>query len=247
MLDTALEEKMDLVKNLVTLGRASREKVKIKVRQPIQKVLVDASYEEIMGDLVPLMKEELNVKEVVFSSDLQQYISYRLKPNLPVLGRLLGAKMRFFQKELAQLDAKEVVESLHLGKEVTMNLDGEPFTLSEEHVLITIDSKEGFDVESHAGLFIILDTQLTDELIEEGFVREFISRIQQMRKANDYEMMDHIRIFYTATETLTKAIKKHAEFIKSETLADELVCEVKEGMKEETLNGEATSLFVERV
>lgn len=247
MLDTALEEKMDLVKNLVTLGRASREKVKIKVRQPIQKVLVDASYEEIMGDLVPLMKEELNVKEVVFSSDLQQYISYRLKPNLPVLGRLLGAKMRFFQKELAQLDAKEVVESLHLGKEVTMNLDGEPFTLSEEHVLITIDSKEGFDVESHAGLFIILDTQLTDELIEEGFVREFISRIQQMRKANDYEMMDHIRIFYTATETLTKAIKNHAEFIKSETLADELVCEVKEGMKEETLNGEATSLFVERV
>jgi len=247
MLDTALEEKMDLVKNLVTLGRASREKVKIKVRQPIQKVLVDASYEEIMGDLVPLMKEELNVKEVVFSSDLQQYISYRLKPNLPVLGRLLGAKMRFFQKELAQLDAKEVVESLHLGKEVTMNLDGEPFTLSEEHVLITIDSKEGFDVESHEGLFIILDTQLTDELIEEGFVREFISRIQQMRKANDYEMMDHIRIFYTATETLTKAIKNHAEFIKSETLADELVCEVKEGMKEETLNGEATSLFVERV
>lgn len=247
MLDTALEEKMDLVKNLVTLGRASREKVKIKVRQPIQKVLVDASYEEIMGDLVPLMKEELNVKEVVFSSDLQQYISYRLKPNLPVLGRLLGAKMRFFQKELAQLDAKEVVESLHLGKEVTMNLDGEPFTLSEEHVLITIDSKEGFDVESHAGLFIILDTQLTDELIEEGFVREFISRIQQMRKANDYEMMDHIRIFYTATETLTKAIENHAEFIKSETLADELVCEAKEGMKEETLNGEATSLFVERV
>ena len=247
VLDTALEEKMDLVKNLVTLGRASREKVKIKVRQPIQKVLVDASYEEIMGDLVPLMKEELNVKEVVFSSDLQQYISYRLKPNLPVLGRLLGAKMRFFQKELAQLDAKEVVESLHLGKEVTMNLDGEPFTLSEEHVLITIDSKEGFDVESHAGLFIILDTQLTDELIEEGFVREFISRIQQMRKANDYEMMDHIRIFYTATETLTKAIKNHTEFIKSETLADELVCEIKEGMKEETLNGEATSLFVERV
>lgn len=247
MLDTALEEKMDLVKNLVTLGRASREKVKIKVRQPIQKVLVDASYEEIMGDLVPLMKEELNVKEVVFSSDLQQYISYRLKPNLPVLGRLLGAKMRFFQKELAQLDAKEVVESLRSGKEVTMNLDGEPFTLSEEHVLITIDSKEGFDVESHAGLFIILDTQLTDELIEEGFVREFISRIQQMRKANDYEMMDHIRIFYTATETLTKAIENHAEFIKSETLADELVCEAKEGMKEETLNGEATSLFVERV
>lgn len=247
VLDTALEEKMDLVKNLVTLGRASREKVKIKVRQPIQKVLVDASYEEIMGDLVPLMKEELNVKEVVFLSDLQQYISYRLKPNLPVLGRLLGAKMRFFQKELAQLDAKEVVESLHLGKEVTMNLDGEPFTLSEEHVLITIDSKEGFDVESNEGLFIILDTQLTDELIEEGFVREFISRIQQMRKANDYEMMDHIRIFYTATETLTKAIKNHAEFIKSETLADELVCEIKEGMKEETLNGEATSLFVERV
>ncbi|WP_423893265.1 isoleucine--tRNA ligase [Filifactor alocis] len=247
VLDTALEEKMDLVKNLVTLGRASREKVKIKVRQPIQKVLVDASYEEIMGDLVPLMKEELNVKEVVFSSDLQQYISYRLKPNLPVLGRLLGAKMRFFQKELAQLDAKEVVESLHLGKEVTMNLDGEPFTLSEEHVLITIDSKEGFDVESNEGLFIILDTQLTDELIEEGFVREFISRIQQMRKTNDYEMMDHIRIFYTATETLTKAIENHAEFIKSETLADELVCEAKEGMKEETLNGEATSLFVERV
>ncbi len=246
-LDDALEGKMDLVKNLVTLGRASREKVKIKVRQPIQKVLIEGAYEKLIGDLVPLIQEELNVKEVVFSSDLQEYIRYELKPNLPVLGRLLGAKMKFFQKALAELEAKDVVQALEQGQELKMDLDGSEFILEKEHVLISIASKEGFDVEAANNVFIILDTNLTPALIEEGFVREFISRIQQMRKNNDYEMMDHIRISYTGTDTLRQALEKHEDFIKEETLAEELKFEEREGMKEEKLNGEPAKLFVERI
>lgn len=246
-LDDVLEEKMDLVKNLVTLGRASREKVKIKVRQPIQKILVDKVHKELIEDLVPLMKEELNVKEVIFSDDLQEYINYQLKPNLPVLGRLLGAKMKFFQQALSKLDPKDAVTAIQGGREVKMDLDGQEFLLEKDHVLINIESKEGFDVETGNNLFLILDTYLTQELIDEGFVREFISRIQQMRKNNDYEMMDHIRIYYQGTDKLKNAIENHAELIKEETLAQLLSFEEKGEMKEEKLNGEAAKLFVERV
>ena len=185
LIDEKLEHKMDLVKNLVTLGRASREAAKIKVRQPIGKAYIDASYEAIMKDLLPLIEEELNVKEVIFSKDINQYMNFSLKPNFATLGKTLGPKLKEFSSKLSALDAPEAVNKLQNGDSIAFDLAGESFTFTKDDVLINVSPKEGFDVATENNLFIVLDTNLTPELINEGFAREFISKIQQMRKAQD--------------------------------------------------------------
>lgn len=247
LIDTDLEYKMDMVKNLVTLGRASREAVKIKVRQPIAKVLVDARSKEVIADFVSLIKEELNVKEVVFSKDLNDYISFNLKPNFQVLGKALGSKLKSFQTELGKLDSREVVEALESGQIVNINLDGENFELTRDMILVNVAAKEGFDVATENNLFIILDTNLTEELVNEGYARELISRVQQMRKQNDFEMMDNIVIYYESTDVVKQAIEANLEYIKDETLAVEVKAESCSEMIEENLNGEIAKIFVKKV
>ena len=200
LIDEKLEHKMDLVKNLVTLGRASREAAKIKVRQPIGKAYIDASYEAIMKDLLPLIEEELNVKEVIFSKDINQYMNFSLKPNFATLGKTLGPKLKEFSSKLSALDAPEAVNKLQNGDSIAFDLAGESFTFTKDDVLINVSPKDGFDVATENNLFIVLDTNLTPELINEGFAREFISKIQQMRKAQDLEMMDKIKVYFTSTE-----------------------------------------------
>lgn len=182
LIDKEEEERMDLVRDLVTLGRASRESAKIKVRQPLQRIFVDGKYERLIAHLAPLIQEELNVKEVVFAKDLNEYMEFTLKPNFRVLGPVLGAKMRTFQKVLGGLDASVVAPKLEAGETVTIDLDGEPFEISNENILVTVKAKEGFNVIMENNLFVILDTTLTQELIDEGLAREFVSKVQQMRK-----------------------------------------------------------------
>lgn len=246
LIDLEVEEKMDLVKNLVTLGRASREAVKIKVRQPIAKVFVDAKIEPVMGDLTPLIEEELNVKEVVYSKDLNEYIDYSLKPNFSVLGKQLGSKLKAFTSELNKLNPQEAVTELESGKTITLDLAGEAFELTKEHVLINISAKEGFDVATENNLFIILDTNLSDELINEGFARECISRIQQMRKAKDLEMMDNININIVGTDKIMDAIKLYDNYIKEETLALSIENVENDEMTEDVLNGEAVKISIKK-
>ncbi|MDG2830238.1 DUF5915 domain-containing protein, partial [Vibrio parahaemolyticus] len=136
LIDKKLEEKMDLVRNLVALGRASRESVKIKVRQPLQEVLIDGKYEETISDIVDLIKEELNVKEVVFEKDLSQFMNFSLKPNFKVAGPILGSKIKSFSKALETLDAKEVSEKFESGETLTLNLDGEDVKIDKEMVTV---------------------------------------------------------------------------------------------------------------
>ena len=247
LVDDSLEYRMDLTKDLVTLGRASREAAKIKVRQPITKVFIDEKLKEVMGYLDPLITEELNVKEVVYSDNLDQYIEYSLKPNLPVLGKVLGPKMKACIAELNKLDPLKAYKTLEAGEEIELNLDGDTFKLGKEQVIYNISAKQGFNVQAKEDLFIILDTELTEELIDEGFAREFVSRIQQMRKQNDYEMMDNIRIAYTATPKLENAIAKFAAYISDETLANALVNEKVDNMVQDKLNGEEIEFYIERV
>lgn len=247
LLNEALEEKMDLVKDIVNLGRASRETVKIKVRQPISKIFVDKKYQEKINDLVPLIKEELNVKDVVFSDELESYIDYDLKPNLPVLGKLIGSKLKIFKQILEQLNPVEVVQNLKNDGSMEINLDGEKFELKEEHLLISVKSKPGFDAETFGNVFVVLDTDLSEELIKEGYMREFVSRIQQMRKTNDYEMMDHIKIWYVSTDKMSESVKLYREEIMKETLATELNEERHDGMKQDILNEQETFIYIERV
>jgi isoleucyl-tRNA synthetase len=247
LIDTELEETMDLVRDLVTLGRASRESARIKVRQPIGKVLVDGKYEDKISHLVPLIKEELNVKKVVFTNDLNQYMNFQLKPNFKLVGPVLGSKIKLFTKVLAGLDAADAAVRLENGEALTVDLDGEPYEVNKENVLITITAKEGFNVATENNLFVILDTTLTQELIDEGLARELISKVQQMRKNNDYEVTDNIRIFLDADDAVSKAVDVFEDYIKTETLAVEIVRTKNDSFEKANLNDHMTGIRLEKI
>ena len=244
--DLALENKMDMVKNLVKLGRASREEAKIKVRQPISKVVIDKNIKEVIGELTELIKEELNVKDVEFAQDITSFMNYDIKPNFATLGKKLGAKLKPLGQALQTADHKNIVDTVEKEGQITFNLNGEDTVLTKEDLLINVKAKEGYDVGAEGDLFIVLDTNLTKDLVQEGFAREFISKIQQMRKNNGYEMMDKILISYTSDEEVKDAITAYTEFIKDETLAN--IVEFKENAdaKEEVLNGHNAKIFIEK-
>jgi isoleucyl-tRNA synthetase len=229
LVDVKLEEKMDLVRDLVALGRASRETVRIKVRQPIQKVMIDGKYESIISDLVPLIKEELNVKDVIFAKDLSEYMNFQLKPNFPVAGPMLGKKIKAFGGALIKLNAAEAAPALENGETIMVDIDGEMFAATKETVTVTISAKEGFDVAMENNKFVILDTVLDNDLINEGLAREFVSKIQQMRKNSGFEVMDNITIIYSGDAAINVAVKTFESYIMKETLANSITNQNTEG------------------
>ncbi len=247
LLNVRTEERMDLIKSIVTLGRAARESVKIKVRQPIEKVMLDGKYREIIEDLSSLVVEELNVKNVEFANNLGEYMNFSLKPNFKTAGPKLGKNVGAFSKVLGGLDAFDTAMKLEAGETLSVDLNGEEFKFDNELVMVSISAKDGFTVRMENNVFIILDTNLTDELINEGYAREIISRIQQLRKSNDFEMMDNIKIEFESTEEFTKAVEIHKEYIMEETLGVELV-EVKNSDFESfKLNGHDTKIKLTKV
>ena len=247
LVDKALEERMDLARGLVGLGRGAREQVRIKVRQPIQKVLIDGKYKELISYLIPLIQEELNVKEVVFASNLNDYMNFTLKPNFKTAGPVLGAKMKLMGPALNKLDAAVYAPKLEAGETITIDLDGEPMEIDKEYVMITIASKEGFTVAMENNLFIIIDTTLTKELIDEGFAREFISKVQQMRKTANFEMMDKICISFSGDDEIAAAVELYKDYIMKETLAEKVERVVDAGLEVQDLNGHETGMKVEQI
>ncbi len=215
-----IEEKMDLVRDLISLGRNAREEAKIKVRQPISEVIIDSKNKSIISDLVELIKEELNVKEVVFEDNLGTYINFIVKPNFKEVGKILGPKIKEFQEVLSKLGMDEV-NKLRNEEKVVVNLSGEEFTIEASMVDIRVESKEGFDATYKDNNFIVLNTKLTEELVNEGLARETISKIQQIRKNNGFEITDRVKVSYEASEEYSKAIDKFIPTIKDETLAIE--------------------------
>lgn len=216
-----LEEKMANVMTIVTLGRAAREKAGHKVRQALSKIIVDRKYEKSLEDLTELIREELNVREVAFEEDLTHFIDYTLKPNFPVAGPKLGKSIGAFAKALTQVDPKTFLAEVKAGG-TKLEIAGEEHIVTEEDLFVTISAHEGFDVETDGDIFGILDTELTDDLIEEGYARELISKIQQMRKAKDFDVDDRISVVYHADETVERAITRFKDLIMSEVLAEEL-------------------------
>ncbi|QAT42599.1 isoleucine--tRNA ligase [Aminipila luticellarii] len=245
LIDKNVEERMDLIRTMVGLGRGTREKERIKVRQPLSEILVDGKYEALISDLTPLIMEELNVKKVVFETKLDQFLNYSLKPNFKVAGPVLGAKIKAFGGALAQADPAELVAKLESDGEAVIPVGGEDFTINKELVEIKISAKEGFSVAMEDNIFTILDTTLNEELIEEGLARELVSKVQQLRKQNDFEMMDNIKIYVNADEAVAKALQTYNAYIMKETLAIEILD--KSGMDEYDLNGHKTGIEVERV
>ena len=246
LIDLELEEKMDLVRDLVGLGRASRESARIKVRQPLQSVLIDGKYEEKIGDLSPLIMEELNVKEVIFERDLSQFMNFSLKPNFKTAGPVLGSKVKTFGKVLNGLNPHETVEKLEAGEKLILDLDGEDVEITKDFVMVSISSKEGFDVAMENNLFVILDTTLTKELEDEGYAREFISKVQQMRKNNGYEVLDNIKIYYDGSDEIEAAVFEYEDFIKSETLALTIERVSDDTFEKQDLNGHETGIKLEK-
>lgn len=245
LVDEKTEERMDLVRTLVTLARGTREKERIKVRQPLGEILVAGHYEELIGDLVDIIKEELNVKEVVFDSELDKYMNFQLKPNFKVAGPALGGHIKSFGKALTSVDPKEFTGRLDLEGFVDMELDGEVVKVEKDFVDVQIKAKEGFAVAMENNVFTILDTKLTPELVSEGLARELVSKIQQLRKQKDFAMMDRIKIRVDADDEVKEALGEHEEYIKKETLADE----VSFGSDGESfdINGHKTAISVEKV
>ncbi|SDY77118.1 Isoleucyl-tRNA synthetase [Proteiniborus ethanoligenes] len=246
-IELKIEHKMDLVRDLVGLGRAARESVRIKVRQPIQKVLLDGKHEDEIQDLVPLIKEELNLKEVVFAKDLNEYMNFSLKPNFKVAGPILGPKIKDFGKALIELDGSVVAPKIEAGESIILNISGEDFQVTKDLVMITITAKEGFTVSMENNHFVILDTTLTEELVNEGFAREFISKVQQMRKNNGYEMMDNIKIYYHGDDEIEKAVNIYREYIMKETLALSIEKVQDNSFEKHNLNDHETGLKLEKL
>ena len=245
LIDTRVEERMDLVRDLVGLGRGTREKERIKVRQPLNEIMVDGKYENIISDLTPLIMEELNIRNVVFESKLDEYMNYSLKPNFKVAGPMLGKNIKAFGGALAKADAAATVAALEADGKITLELNGEAVEVTRDMVDVKITAKEGFAVAMENNIFTILDTTITPELAQEGLARELVSKVQQLRKQNNYEMMDNIRIFIEADEDVAAAVECHKDYIMKETLA--VAVENREGLDTADLNGHKTGLAVERV
>ena len=222
MFNDVIETRMDLVRDLISLGRNAREEVKIKVRQPISEVILDGKNKDTISDLVDLIKEELNVKDVVFENDLGKYMNFNVKPNFKEVGKILGAKIKLFQEELTKLSLNDI-NKLKNEEDITLVLEGEDFVVSPNMVDIRVESKEGFNASSLGNNFIILNTTLTKDLINEGIARELISKVQQLRKNYDFDILDRIDILYEENKEFEEAIHDYVDFVKKETLCDNLV------------------------
>ena len=244
LINESVEEQMDLVRDLISIGRYVREETKIKVRQPLSEVLIDGKYKSILGNLDSLIKEELNVKEVVYVDDLSKYMNFTIKPNFKEVGKTLGSKIKLFQEALLNLPSDEL-DKIVKEEEITINLDGEDLIVTPSMVDVRIDSKEGFNVGMNDNKFAILNTTLTEELIEEGIAREMISKIQNMRKNKDYNIVDRIVIYYNGDNDVENTINNQKEFIMKETLAQDII--KKDNLSESfDLNGHQTFLDTEK-
>ena len=240
-----IERKMDLVRDLISSGRYVREETKIKVRQPLSEALLDSKNESIIGNLSDLIKEELNVKEIKYVSNLNEYMNFTVKPNFKLVGRIFGKNINIFANKLNDLEVSDI-NKLQNNETIPMVIDDTNYEIDLSMVDIRISSKEGFNVGTINNEFIILDTTLTDELIMEGIARETISKIQQLRKTNDFNVVDRIKVYYNGDSEFTDALNKNIEFIKNETLAKEFILD--ENLTESfDINDHDVKLKVERI
>ena len=217
LIDKKIEEKMDLVRDLISIGRNVREENKIKVRQPISEILLDKKCEKVIDDLTDLIKEELNVKEVKFASNLSEYMNFMVKPNFKEVGRVFGKNIKEFSDKLLALTSEDIA-LLEEGKTINMTIDNTDYEIDMSMVDIRISSKEGFATGMDGNKFVILNTTLTKDLLNEGLARETISKVQQLRKNLDFNITDRIDMYIDADKEYKENIKDYLDMIKEETL-----------------------------
>ncbi len=246
MIDKKLEEDMEAVLKTVVLGRACRNTANIKNRQPIATMFVKAPF--TLGEFYQeIIEDELNVKKVVFTDEVREFTTYTFKPQLRTVGPKYGKQLGGIQKYLGSVDGNDAMDILKEKGALTFDVDGTEVSLAEEDLLIDMKQKEGYVTEADNTVTVILDTNLTDELIEEGFMYEVISKVQTMRKDSGFEVMDHIKVYISGNDRVADVVKKNEEAISVKVLADEIVYGAScVGAKEWNVNGEDVTIGVQK-
>ena len=246
MIDAQLEKHMGEVLDIVVLGRSCRNESNIKNRQPIGTMYVGAT-EVLPQAFINIVAEELNVKHVEFTTEAADFISYSFKPQMRTLGPKYGKLLNGIRTALSELDGSSAMAELKANGVLKLNVEGQEIELTSDDLLISTAQKEGYAAAADNGYTVALDTNLTPELLEEGFVREVISKIQNMRKEAGFEVQDHIFISYTATDKASDILSRNADYIASEVLGNSMTTDALDGFtKEQKINGEAVTLTVKR-
>lgn len=221
LINDVVEEKMDLVRDVCSLGRFAREDAKIKVRQPISEVLLDNSISSKISEFESVIMEELNVKKINYIDNMTDYLDYVIKPNFREVGKMFGSNVGEFTKLLGTLSVKDI-ETLK-NESINVKFMGNDLEITPAMVIITVNVKDGYCSSNNGRVFVILNTELNEDLILEGLAREFVRKVQSLRKDNDYVITDRIKVYYDGNDMIDKTIEKYEDYIKNETLAVELI------------------------
>lgn len=244
-IDPTLEDNMEVVLEVVTLGRAARNAANIKNRQPVGQMYVKAAH-ELPDFFVKIIEDELNIKEVIFRDDMSDFLAYHVKPNFHVLGPKVGKQMGAVKKALEASDGAAVKDALAGDGSYTLHLPDGDVTVTAEDVEVTVSQRDGYNCQSYGGVTVALSTTLTEALIEEGFVREIISKVQTMRKECGLEVTDHIALDLSGNPRLVEIARRNEAFIREITLADSLSCDAPMGTsKEWNINGEKLTISIQ--
>ena len=250
MIDPALEKSMDEVLHIVLLGRAARNAAAVKNRQPIGAMYVKAE-QALDAFFTSIVEDELNVKQVLFREDLRDFTSYTFKPQLKTVGPKYGKHLNAIRTYLQSIDGSQAMDDLNSQGEIRFTVDGDTeVVLTKDDLLIDVSQKGGFITEEDNALTVVLDTNLTPELLEEGFVREIISKLQTMRKEAGFEVMDHISVHAWDNEKLTALVEKNDDMIRTAVMADSIDCtaaDASDYQKEWDINGESLKLSVKKL
>ena len=245
-IDKDLEENMDHLLDIVVMGRACRNVANIKNRQPIAQMFIKAPY-DLPVFYTDIIADELNVKKVAFTEDIESFISYNFKPQLKTVGPKYGKLLGGIRQALSDLDGNKAMAELRANGQLVLDIQGNEVVLSESDLLIETAQMEGYVTESDNEIAVVLDTNLTPELIEEGFVREIISKIQTMRKEAGFEVMDKIQVYVKGNKVIEDIMRTHAEEIQSEVLAEEILFDTVEGYEKSwNINSQEVTLAVKR-
>ncbi|DAB19578.1 TPA: isoleucine--tRNA ligase [Candidatus Gastranaerophilales bacterium HUM_20] len=246
-IDKKLEETMDDVLDAVVIGRACRNSTNIKNRQPIGKMFIKADW-KLDEFYTAIIADELNVKEVEYTDDVRAFTSYSFKPQMKTLGPKYGKLLNAIRTALTEVDGNATMDKLNESGSFELNVEGQAIELSKDDVLIEMTQKEGFVASSDKGITVVLDTNLTPELIEEGFVREVISKVQTMRKDAGFEVMDKINLYVSGNDKIADIVNRNAAQVKTVVLAQDIITGKTAGFEKEwDINGEKVTLAVEKL
>ncbi len=243
-IDYQLEQEMGLAYKIVKLGRSSRNIANIKNRQPLSKMLI--SIDTLPKYYADIVKEELNVKEIELGAEMSQYVNFEIKPNLPILGKEYGKLIPKIKQAISKKNQMDLANTVKNGGIEYIEIDDTQIALNAENLLVTMQGKEGFAFSGEGEIGVVLDTHISEELKEEGYVREVLSKIQNMRKDKGFEVLDNIQLYVAGNTLLEEVIKKNEAVIKHDTLAMQVMYnQDRDSYTETNINGEILNIDVE--